>query len=77
MAQSRRTLFGLAFYYIVGIVYSQQLQNVYSEPSWPNITTKCFEAMNTTVSCPAFLQRVSVEYVLSCFILRIYLVNGK
>ncbi|KAH8692485.1 hypothetical protein GQ44DRAFT_765329 [Phaeosphaeriaceae sp. PMI808] len=63
MAQPLRNFLILATCYFAVQVSSQQLQNGFlSEPPWPNITAKCFEAMNATVSCPAYLQRISVEY---------------
>ncbi|KAF2824331.1 hypothetical protein CC86DRAFT_420818 [Ophiobolus disseminans] len=62
MAQTSPIFLILAASYFAVQVISQQLQDGFlSEPPWPNITTKCFEAMNATVSCPAYLQRISVD----------------
>ena len=43
--------------------YAQQFSDLPIPPSWPGISNACFDALNTTVSCPGFLGVVSIKSV--------------
>ena len=55
--------------------YTQQFSDLPLPPSWPGVSSTCFNALNTTVSCPGFLGQVSVKSVLTLPLLLSYLVS--
>jgi hypothetical protein len=42
---------------------AQQFSDVPLPVNYPGISDGCFDALNTTVTCPAFLIDISIEYV--------------
>jgi len=46
-----------------GIALAQQLTDAYIPMSYPGLGDNCLEALNTSVSCPAYLSPLSVKYV--------------
>lgn len=44
------------------LVWAQQLKDGFPAPmNYPGISESCERALNTTVDCPAFLQKVSIQ----------------
>lgn len=44
------------------VAFAQQLSDAYIPLSYPGLSTSCQDALNTSVSCPAFLSPLSVKY---------------
>ena len=56
----------LAALLLLPLSQAQQFSNLPLPVSWPGLSDPCFNALNTTVSCSAVLNRASTRYIAHC-----------